>query len=624
MRLEIQIKKKYFLFSCLAVLALLALFFFLEKNKTEGLNKETGGAAALSALADVFPQTGKNYSPLSKYSLPPPVISARSFLVGDLDTGEIILAKNEKARYPLASVTKLMTAYLTEALNKNDDTVTLSKTALEVEEPNGGLRLGEKMKMETLLYPLLLESSNAAAEALSESFGRGLFLGKMNQLAQELGLEQTYFKDPSGLSKENQSSVSDMFRLAGFIYKKAEDLFKISTLKKYSADGHSWRNNSQFLKDEGYLGGKSGYTDPALETVTALYHLELTKGGYRNIAIALLQSSNRYADVEAILNYLKKNVAYNGPAEAVSDWVALRPGSPDISWPDYLRLAFGGDIMLDRGVKASVQKNFGVNYLKLFENLSILKNSDIAFANLEGPISYQGTDQKYLNPFRMSPAVLPALQDSGLDVLSVANDHMNDWGLDAFLDTLQNLKRYGINYAGAGASKQEAEEPVVIEKYGMKIGFLAFSDKGPGSLAAGAKEPGILFASDPDLPKIIKNAAKQVDFLAVYFHFGSEYQKKHDPRQTELAHTAIDSGARLVVGSGPHVIEDTEIYKNGFIAYSLGNLIFDQAFSRDTMQGMILEVTVNRDGSFSVRKDKVQLDGQFQPGKVIQGKEEKI
>lgn len=626
-------KKKYFVMSGLALFfAVFLLPFLFQTSKQNSLNRiepETRMAAAIAAQtndsARTEPgQTGSNYSYVTKNHPYGPNVSARAYLVGDLDTGEVILSQGKDAKYPQASVSKLMTAYLALVLNKNDDTAVISKTALSTEGPSAGLRQGEKIKVSALFYPLLLESSNDVAEAIAEHFGRSVFMDKMNRLSEYLGLDSTFYKDPSGLSRENKTSVSDMFRLAGFIYKNAESILKITTVKNYTAYSHSWRNNSQFLNDQGYLGGKNGYTDPALETATALYSVKLAGGDTRNIAITVLQSNDRHKDVETILKYVKDNIRYDGPSGQTSNWVFLKPGSPDISWPDHLSLVLGGDIMLDRGVKNSVNKNFGGDYSKLFNNLGIFKEADAAFAEILGPISYQGEDQGYLNPFRMSPAVLPALESSGLSALSVANDHMYDWGRDAFLDTLQNLKRHGIGYAGAGIDKQTAGQPVIIDKYGIKIGFLPFSDYAPASMAAADGKPGVLSTEYYDFSKIVQDAAKQADFLVVYFQFGKEYQKKHDSRQTDLAHLAIDSGARLVVGSGPHVIEDTEKYKNGYIAYSLGNLIFDQSFSKDTMQGMLLEATVNRDGSFSVRPDTVTLNSQFQPQKPVQGKEENI
>ncbi|MFZ2978067.1 MAG: CapA family protein, partial [Candidatus Magasanikiibacteriota bacterium] len=91
-----------------------------------------------------------------------------------------------------------------------------------------------------------------------------------------------------------------------------------------------------------------------------------------------------------------------------------------------------------------------------------------------------------------------------------------------------------------------------------------------------------------------------------------------------LAHKAIDDGAKIIIGTHPHVVQDTENYKDGFIAYSLGNLIFDQYFSENTMQGMLLEIKLNKSGNMTIVKNIVKLNHAFQPETVVIGKEEKI
>jgi len=554
----------------------------------------------------------------------PDKISAKAFLVGDLNTGEVILAKNQDQKFPIASTSKLMTALVTTEISTPDNIAQVTKTALATEGKNGGLKLGEKIKTADLIYPLLLESSNDAAEVLAQYFGRDSFISKMNQEAEKLLMSKTSYEDPSGLSSNNQSTASDMFKLAGYLIQQQPDLFKITTKRSYSNKQHSWSNISQFLGEDGYLGGKSGYTDAALQTIVSLFSLPLGQIGDRPIAITLLQSSDRYKDVESILKYLKKNIYYGGALDANTNWVQEKIGMPDIKDPNFVTLAFAGDIMLDRGVKNSVLKNFSNDYSALFEKLDVLKKSDIAFANLEGAVSDQGIDQKNLYSFRMNPAVIPALKGAGVSILSVANNHIGDWGRIAFIDTLASLKENEILYTGGGNNKKEVETPTIIEKYGIKIGFLGFSDKGPNYMATDTDKAGILLANNPNFDEIIKNASKQVDYLVVTFHFGEEYQAKHNTRQEYLAHRAVDDGAKIIIGSHSHVIEDTEVYKNSFIAYSLGNFIFDQSWSKPTMQGMLLEVKLNRDGSMTVKKDTTQLNSVFQLDKIIKGKEEKV
>jgi D-alanyl-D-alanine carboxypeptidase len=275
---------------------------------------------------------------------------------------------------------------------KTGDIASASKKASATYGENGNFKIGEKIKITDLLYPLLLESSNDAGEVIAEFFGRDFFMKRMNQEALKLDLPKTSFEDPTGLSFKNQSTVFDMFKLAGYINQKNPDLFKITTNRSYSNKKHTWFSNNQFLFEQGYLGGKSGYTDPAQQTVVSLFSVPLGETGTRNIAITLLQSKDRFKDVENILKYLNKNIYYGGESDARTAWIKGRENLPEIYDKDFVTLIFGGDIMLDRGVKNSINKNFNGDYSALFEKLGMLKKSDISFANLEGPASDVGKD----------------------------------------------------------------------------------------------------------------------------------------------------------------------------------------------------------------------------------------
>lgn len=565
-----------------------------------------------------------------------PKISAESYVVGDLSTGKIILAKNQNKKYPLASVSKLMTALVSSESVDSLDLVQISKKILATEGGNGDLRLNEKIMLRDLLYPLLLESSNDAAEAIAEHLGRNSFIAKMNDKAKELGLASTSFLDPSGLSPENQSTPFDLFTLAQYLKNENGDILKITTNKSYNNKKHIWFSNNQFVREEGYQGGKSGYTDEALQTGVAIFSIPLGEEDLHPIAISLLHTTDRKKDVENILKYLKKNIYYGTEENANIAWIKQGTAEAEEKEINSVTLSFAGDIMLDRGVRNSVLKNFAGDYSRLFEKLdlfSLLKKSDIVFANLEGTASDKGKDKGNLYAFRMDPSVVPALKGAGISVLSVANNHMGDWGREAYIDTLTRLKENEILYTGGGMSEHEAEQPVIIEKQGIKIGYLGFSDKGPDWMRAKVDQAGLLVANNPRFDEIIKNASAQVDYLVISFHFGEEYQDTHNQRQEELAHRAIDNGAKIVVGHHPHVMQDTEIYSpkdctqsscTGYIVYSLGNFIFDQAFSEETMQGMLLEIKLNERGEMTVRKDIVKLSRVFQPDQVIKGKEEKL
>ncbi len=552
-----------------------------------------------------------------------PKVTAEAFFIGDLDNGEIILEKNKNQKFPIASVSKLMTATISLENLDQDSITQISAQTLATYGKNGNFYLGEKIKMGDLLYPLLLESSNDAAEAIARGSGRETFLQKMNEKAVTLGMTSTSFEDPSGLSENNKSTTLDLFKFAKYTKDKNPILFKITTNPSYKNSKHVWFSINQFLHKDGYTGGKSGFIGEAKQTVISTFSLPVSKDESRNIAIVLLRSTDRYKDVESILKYINKNVYYGKEIDADADWVKQKEGVPD-EVQNFATLMFTGDIMLDRGVKNSVMKNFDGYYSALFNNLGIFKKADIVFGNLEGPASDEGEDKHNLYSFRMDPSVVPALKGAGFSVVSVANNHVGDWGRVAYGDTLDLLKENEILYTGGGINSQEAEQPTIIEKYGMKIGYLGFSDVGPNWMGAKENLAGLLLTNNPRFDEIISNASKQVDYLVVSFHFGDEYQTIHNDRQEYLAHKAIDDGAKIIIGTHPHVVQDTENYKDGFIAYSLGNLIFDQYFSENTMQGMLLEIKLNKSGNMTIVKNIVKLNHAFQPETVVIGKEEKI
>lgn len=330
-----------------------------------------------------------------------------------------------------------------------------------------------------------------------------------------------------------------------------------------------------------------------------------------------------------------QNINYQRASEVANVNTALGelPREAKVVEPDFITLSFLGDIMLDRGVESSVIKHFDGDFARLFENLAELKNSDVVFANLEGPASDQGKDVGSKYSFRMNPVIIPVLKNAGISIVSIANNHVGDWGRDAYEDMLNRLQEEELLYTGGGINSFAAETPTIIEKYGMKIGFLGFADNGPGYLRADIDKAGFLSAYNPRFAEIIKTASEQVDYLVVSFHFGDEYQPIHNARQEYLAHTAIDNGAKIIAGHHPHVIQDTEVYtpKNctqsscvGYIAYSLGNFIFDQWFSEATLQGMWLEIKLSKDGNITAKKNTIKLNRFFQPDSVIKGEEDKI
>lgn len=539
-----------------------------------------------------------------KESLLLPETDAESFVVGDILTGEIILEKNPTKELPIASVTKLMTASVALDELKETHIATVSKRATLTESSRGMLRENEKIEISDLLYPLLLVSSNDAAEVLAETFGRKYFIQSMNRRSKEIGMTNTSFDDPSGLSENNTSTARDLFRLSEYLYNNHDNVFEITKLQEYTQGGRVWKNTNRFAGTTNYEGGKTGYTSKAKRTGVALFKIPFDGYGERVIAITLLRTDNRAEDYEKILSFIKENVKYITPQQKNIQAVPEETAT----------LTFIGDVMFDRGVKSSVKNNFSNDYSKLFENLTELKQADIAFANLEGPISENGKNVGSIYSFRFEPIIAKILKDSGIDIVSFANNHVGDWSLTAFKDTLNNLNLNGILFTGAGRDKKTASQVTIIETKGIKVGFLGFSDVGPNWIEAKENQAGQLLASDPNRLLYIQEAKKIVDILVVSYHWGDEY-KSHNSRQTLLAHSSIDNGADIIIGHHSHVIQDIEIYKDKIIAYSLGNAIFDQHFSKETMEGSLLNVVISKDQIINYEEKKFEISSKFQPQK---------
>lgn len=280
-----------------------------------------------------------------------------------------------------------------------------------------------------------------------------------------------------------------------------------------------------------------------------------------------------------------------------------------------IRLAFVGDIMLDRGVRSSVKKNFGGDYAELFVNVKDqLKSYDILFGNLEGPVSDKGADGGSLYSFRMDPKVIPVLKDAGFNIFSLANNHSFNWGRTAFVDTLNRLTDAGISYVGGGHDGQDAYQEKIIGTKGIKVAYLAFNEFKDGAVTSTSTQPGITLIREEEIKNGVSRARKEADLVVASFHFGEEYQTKPNNYQQKYAELAMDSGADLVVGSHPHVVQNVGRYKNAYIIYSLGNFIFDQSFSEETMWGGLLEVEINGESKQieKVTLKKVSLNKKFQ------------
>ena len=233
-----------------------------------------------------------------------------------------------------------------------------------------------------------------------------------------------------------------------------------------------------------------------------------------------------------------------------------------------------------------------------------LRQADVTFGNLEGTLLEGGEPaafkKKMANPyyFRMPPAYARVLKDAGFDVVSLANNHVGDFGEQGRLSTTRVLDSAGIYYAGL-----VSHPTVTFKQNGVTYGFCAFA---PNSNT-------VSLLDLQNAAAVIRNLKKQVDIVIVSFHGGGEgVGYEHVPFKCEtflgqkrgdvhaFAHTAIDAGADVIFGNGPHVTRALEKYHNRLIAYSLGNFCTYKSVSVSGVCGIapLLKVSLNKKGEF--------------------------
>ena len=237
-------------------------------------------------------------------------INARSFLVGDLDTGEVIFERRSSTEFPVASITKYMTAYTAAEILEPNELAFITRDKLMVEGSRGGFKIGDKLTIRELIYPLLLVSSNDAGEIIAQQRMREGFILTMKDLAYNLGMRNTNFEDPTGLSNNNYSTARDLFIMMRAIKNTYTQIIDISRLTFKENDNYLWKNINKAAGFPEFRGGKTGYTYAARQTSIGYYQIKLANDQIKNIGIIILQSNTRQQDTRNILDYLKRYVAY--------------------------------------------------------------------------------------------------------------------------------------------------------------------------------------------------------------------------------------------------------------------------------------------------------------------------
>lgn len=245
-----------------------------------------------------------------------------------------------------------------------------------------------------------------------------------------------------------------------------------------------------------------------------------------------------------------------------------------------LKFAVVGDIMLDRSLGTMIsQGNISFPFVEVEEYLSA---ADLTIGNLESSLGNLGQPASKSYTFQAPPEAALSLGSAGFDVLSLANNHALDFGTDALLQAIDLLEGQGIRIVGAGENSDAARKPLLLNMEEVSVAVLGYVDVpievggfDTRSWNAGADAPGLAWADPAAISADVARAAETANIVIVLLHSGYEYIEQPSPEQIKASRAAIDAGADLVLGHHSHVLQGIEFYKEGVIAYGLGNFAFE-------------------------------------------------
>ena len=278
--------------------------------------------------------------------------------------------------------------------------------------------------------------------------------------------------------------------------------------------------------------------------------------------------------------------------------IHVQPVRAQLNQPQTVTLNFVGDILLASRIQDLIEAEgpmapwIGVK--------DMLQSADFTIGNLECAVGTTGSpmpDKQYT--FRAAPETLQGLKEAGVDVVSLANNHTLDFGVECLLETIENVKKYGLVPVGAGSDENTARAPVILEKNGIKIGLFATSMVIPVvEWAAEGNRPGMAVDYSMWNHNIVTRIQKlrpQVDYIIVYLHWGEERTTAPEDWVLRMEGVLRQAGADIIVGSHPHVLRGFRFDGRVLTAFSLGNFIFTTRPEMPACQiGAVLSVTLSK------------------------------
>jgi poly-gamma-glutamate synthesis protein (capsule biosynthesis protein) len=243
----------------------------------------------------------------------------------------------------------------------------------------------------------------------------------------------------------------------------------------------------------------------------------------------------------------------------------------------------------------------------------MLADADLTIANMEGAFTDRGVRQVKQYTFRTPPRHAAGLYEAGIDIVSLGNNHAADFGAVGVQDTLAVLDAAGVLHTGAGMDELRARSPVLLDVNGLHIAFLSYNAVLEATFA-GPASAGVAYGSQANVRHDVAYWKERSDVVIVALHAGTEYTDTPDATQRSVARAAVESGASLVLGHHPHVLQGWENYLDGVIIYSLGNFVFDldeddlRTLGERPFQSVILHIELTPAGVASIVPWPVFID----------------
>lgn len=285
----------------------------------------------------------------------------------------------------------------------------------------------------------------------------------------------------------------------------------------------------------------------------------------------------------------------SGATETTEAPATTEPGPLGSGNP--VTIAFAGDASFENLAPAAEANPTGL----LSAVTPLLSSADLAMVNVETAVGTGGSPVAKTFTFQTPQASLTALESAGVDVVTMANNHGMDFGLDGLTDTLRIKAEGGLPIIGLGAEENEAYAPFLTEVNGQRVGIIAANDIFDSNLVsswtAGPAKPGIASAEEAHQDRLVQEVRAtraKVDTLAVYLHYGTEKETCPNARQKELVQLLIGAGADIVVGSHAHRLQGMGYLGDQMVAYGLSNFIFKAPSAEGTKSGVLVVTATGR------------------------------